>query len=468
MRFKQAQLMKFVDDLASVSKVLVGSNGIYYYGWSRTWDQRIGIINKNIAGLVKDKTLSQSGSSSSASVMDKKTMEKLEEISRELDQIMDELMALMSGESPPAEVHSLLMRYIKADRVGHDESAKKVIELKRKNEEIQRSSTPIWELTKELTWDSSLLIFLRNLTKLSKQKNIKLDLGKLPQGLKTLLELASSSSNADIRSKLKPHGFLTILGIEVLAAHRSCVEMLRFLGEVTIAFGKFLRGKARFRGSDLALLIQDCGAQSLPIITLISLLVGLILAYVGSLQLVQFGAEAYIADLVGIGMAREMGAMMTAIIMAGRIGAAFAAQLGSMRINDEIDALKTLGISPMEFLVLPRIIALVLMIPLLCLYSDFMGILGGLIVATTRLDVSVLSYYTHLQNALSISTFMVGISKCTVFGLLIGMAGCLRGMTAERSSAAIGNAATSAVVTSIVFVVVTDALFTIIFNALGI
>ena len=153
--------------------------------------------------------------------------------------------------------------------------------------------------------------------------------------------------------------------------------MVSFLGETSLAFIRLFTGKARFRRVDLVLFIQECGAQALPIVSLISVLVGLILAFVGAVQLRLFGAQIYVADLVGIGMTREMGAMMSAIIMAGRTGAAYAAQLGTMQVNEEIDALETLGLSPVEFLVLPRTLALILMMPLLCLYADFMGILGG-------------------------------------------------------------------------------------------
>ena len=171
--------------------------------------------------------------------------------------------------------------------------------------------------------------------------------------------------------------FLARVGRETAALVQASREVVAFLGEVTIAFGRLLRGQARFRRSDLMLILQEVGAQALPIVSMISFLVGVILAFLGSIQLLQFGAQIYVADLVGIGMARDMAAMMVGIILAGRTGAAFAAQLGTMQVNEEIDALATLGLSPMEFLVLPRILALVLMTPLLCLYANLMGLLGG-------------------------------------------------------------------------------------------
>jgi phospholipid/cholesterol/gamma-HCH transport system permease protein len=232
--------------------------------------------------------------------------------------------------------------------------------------------------------------------------------------------------------------------------------MLEFIGASTIALGRFILGKAQFRRSDLGLIIQECGAQALPIVSLISLLVGLILAFVGAVQLKLFGAQIYVADMVGIAMVREMGAMMTGIIMAGRTGAAFAAQLGTM------------GISPMEFLVLPRMLALILMMPLLCLYADLMGMLGGVLVGIGMLDIAPMQYFVETQAAVNLTNINIGLFKSMVYGILIALAGCLRGMQCGRSAQAVGDAATSAVVTSIVFIIVSDGLMAVICNALGI
>jgi phospholipid/cholesterol/gamma-HCH transport system permease protein len=249
---------------------------------------------------------------------------------------------------------------------------------------------------------------------------------------------------------------------------RTAGEMLGFLGESSVAFTKLLVGKARFRRSDLTLIIQQCGADALPIVSLISFLVGLILAFVGAVQLEMFGAGIYVANLVGIAMAREMGAMMTGIVMAGRTGAAFAAQLGTMTVNEEIDALKTMGISPMEFLVLPRMLALILMMPLLCVYADLVGILGGAVVGVGMLDLSPMEYYTQTRAALNLTQFSLGIFKSVVFGVVIAISGCLRGMQSGRSASAVGDAATSAVVTAIVAIIVLDGLFAVITNIIGI
>jgi len=203
-------------------------------------------------------------------------------------------------------------------------------------------------------------------------------------------------------------------------------------------------------------------------VSLIAFLVGVILAFMGAVQLSQFGASIYVADLVGIGMVRDMGAMMTAIIMSGRTGAAFAAKLGTMKVTQEIDALTTMGISPLEFLVLPRTLALVLMMPLLCLFADFVGILGGMFVGVGMLGLSVGSYMRETISTLTLLNLFGGLFKGTFYGALIAIAGCLRGFQCGNSSSAVGDAATQAVVMSIVMVVAACGLFAVVFNFLGI
>jgi phospholipid/cholesterol/gamma-HCH transport system permease protein len=213
--------------------------------------------------------------------------------------------------------------------------------------------------------------------------------------------------------------------------------------------------------------MQACGAMALPIVSLIAFLVGLTLAYIGAVVLRQFGADIWVADLVGLTMVREMGAVMTAIVLAGRTGAAYAATLGNMRANEEIDALETLGIRPVDFLVIPRIVALGVMMPLLALYANALGIIGGMAVAAGVLDIPPTAYWIEMLTIVDLSDVSTGLIKAFTFGIIVGISGCMRGMQAHRSAAGVGLATTSAVVTAILFIIVSDALYAVIFNILG-
>lgn len=319
------------------------------------------------------------------------------------------------------------------------------------------------------SWDSSLLIFLRNLRAACDERSIETDDGGLPEGVRRLLALAAKSSDGhDDQSGPQRQTFIYRLGDYTVSVVRGTRDMISFVGEACLSLLRLSTGQARFRQRDLWMTVQQCGANALPIVSLISFLIGLILAFVGAVQLERFGAQIYVADLVAIAMAREMGAMMTAIVMAGRTGAAFAAQLGTMTVNEEIDAFQTLGFTPMDFLVLPRMLALGLMMPLLAMYANLMGVVGGTFVAVTMLDITYTQYVNQTEIALSLTDIYVGLTKAVVFGMLVALAGCLRGMQCGRSSAAVGQAATSAVVTSIVLIIVTDAVFAIVTNVLGI
>jgi phospholipid/cholesterol/gamma-HCH transport system permease protein len=326
-----------------------------------------------------------------------------------------------------------------------------------------------FDTTQLTAWDSGLLTFLSRVSELCSQHKIPTERDGLPSGVRRLLALAEAvPERAGARQKTAAPSWLARVGTAFVNAREPVLEMFAFIGELTVVFGRLVRRRARFRTTDLMLLIQQAGADALGIITLISFLVGLILAFVGAVQLQQFGASIYVADLVGIAMVREMGAMMTGIVMAGRTGAAFAAQLGSMKVNEETDALATMGISPLEFLVLPRVIALCLMMPLLCLYSDLLGILGGMTVGVTMLKLPLLVYYNQTAKAVGIGDLIGGVFKASVYGMLIALSGCLRGMQCGNSSSAVGEAATSAVVTGIVFIITACGIFSVVFYVLGI
>lgn len=318
-------------------------------------------------------------------------------------------------------------------------------------------------------WDSSLVSFVLHLEEYCGAHQIAIERGALPDGLVRMIALAQAvPEKRDARAADSRPALLDRVGAAVLEKFAGFGDFMEFLGEASIALGRMCVGRARFRRSDLLEAIQDCGANALGIVTLISYLVGVILAFMGAIQLQQFGAAIYVADLVAIGMVREMGAMMTGIIMSGRTGAAFAARLGTMKVTQEIDALATMGIPPMEFLTAPRIVALVLMMPLLCLYADLVGILGGATVGFTMLNLSLNTYLRESSAAILTATLIGGLVKSVVYGVLIALAGCYEGFRCGNSSSAVGDAATRAVVESIVAIVVACGVFAVLFHILNI
>ncbi len=345
-------------------------------------------------------------------------------------------------------------------------------------EDVERELASGWKPngiafdTRELgAWDSGALAFLATTSKVARERGIPVDRTGLPKGLARLLALAEAvpaKKDAAEEEEQDDPFFLQRIGARAIHTQLMFRSGLEFVGQLVIAFSRLFRGRSRIRFSDVALLLQQHGIEALPIVTLVSFLLGLILAFVGAIQLQTFGATIYVADLVGVAMVRDMGALITGIIMAGRSGAAFAAQLGSMKVTQEIDALETMAISSLDFLVLPRVIALCLMMPLLTLYGDAMGILGGGFVGVTMLGLSPVAYLIQTGDAVSTAHVVGGVLKGTVYGILIATAGCLRGVQSGKSSSAVGDAATSAVVTGIVAIITACGLFAFIFYALGI
>jgi phospholipid/cholesterol/gamma-HCH transport system permease protein len=317
-------------------------------------------------------------------------------------------------------------------------------------------------------WDTALLTFVAGLREPCHGRSVELDPGGLPEGVRELIRLAFAVPEKSTGRGPAADSFLARIGKRALRSRDGALAGVSFLGEAMLSLGRFVTGRAQLRRSDLAFFIQGCGAQALGIVALINFLVGLILGYVGVQQLALFSAQIFTADLVAIAVAREMGAIMTGIIMAGRTGAAFAAQLGTMTVNEEIDALATLGISAFDFLVLPRMLALVVMVPLLCLYADVIGIIGGAVAAVPLGNIAPPLYLDRTLDALDLRHVAIGVGKSAVFGVLVALAGCLRGIQSGRSAQAVGEAATSAVVTAIVLIIVSDAIFAVVFATLGV
>lgn len=317
-------------------------------------------------------------------------------------------------------------------------------------------------------WDSSLLVTVRQIYDWADSRGLQIQLDGMPEGVQNLVKLSRAVPENKQVEEDASDDFFTRVGEGSLGAYRGLNGYFDFLGNLFIHACAFLRGKGRIRAKDFMLILQATGAQAVPIVSLLSFLTGLIIAFIGVIQLQKFAADIYVADLVGLATTRELGAVMAGVIMAGRTGASFAAQIGSMQVNEEVDALTSFGIEPMQFLVLPRVVALVLMMPLLCACADFVAMLGGMVVAVMISEVSIAQYCNQIQAAVALTDLGVGIFKSAVFGLIIALAGCYRGLNCGRDASSVGRAATSAVVTSITWIVVADAIFAVMFHLLGI
>lgn len=313
-------------------------------------------------------------------------------------------------------------------------------------------------------WDGALVLFLSDVRRRCERARIEFLLEGMPGGIPSALFAATKP--VDATREALPVRWVAFVGARTQQQVRDLRDFARFIGLCTISSVQTLRNLGRFQWRSCLEQMQLCGAQALPIVGLICFLVGVTMAYLAASILRQFGADIYVADFIGVAMLREMGPMMAAVVIAGRTGAAFAAQLGNMKANEEIDALTTFGISPVHFLVLPRMLALGAMMPLLALYANALGILGGMIVAAGLLQIPPIAYWIELKSIVTMSDLMSGMIKSVVFGQLIAIAGCLRGMQADRSAAGVGAAATSAVVTSLLFVIVANAIFAVVFNVL--
>jgi phospholipid/cholesterol/gamma-HCH transport system permease protein len=318
------------------------------------------------------------------------------------------------------------------------------------------------------SWDTSLVLFLVHCQAWCAKSQKAFHPEALPQNLQMLLRQVAgagaprSSPKATVESSRE----LTEALVKNWASHPR--EIVSFIGECTLGFISAARNPRRFRWLDCLVEMQQCWASSLPIVSLVSFLVGVILAFQAAIELRQFGAAIFVADLVGLAVVREMGPMMAAVVVAGGTGAGFAAQLGNMKVDEEIDALETLGISSVDFLALPRLLAVAMMMPILALYANVLGILGGMFVSATMLDIPASAYWLETQNRVGMSDVISGVIKSLFFGLAIGLAGCLRGMKCDRSAAGVGAATSSAVVTGIMLIILADALFALVFNVLGI
>ena len=346
-----------------------------------------------------------------------------------------------------------------------DEAALSTLLMTAQQKNIQNIQVNASELKQ---WDSSLVVVLYRLTALSKSQKKQLKLIEVPKNLERLINLALAVDRKPSLPSSPKLPWLESFGGFGYDIWQSTKKGLGFIGQCLTSFRRFIFSKAIMRQVDFLFALQDCSYKAIGIVSLVSFMVGLILAFVGAIQLKTFGAQIYVASLVAIGMTRIMGAIMVGIIMAGRTGASYAATIGTMQVNEEIDALKTMGIPTTDFLVLPRIMALTIATPILVILADLMGIIGGATVGILMLDISAPEYYKYTINALDLTNFLVGVFHGLVFGIVISLCGCYFGIYCGRNADSVGRATTQAVVSAIVWMIVVTGIITVIFEVLGI
>jgi phospholipid/cholesterol/gamma-HCH transport system permease protein len=294
----------------------------------------------------------------------------------------------------------------------------------------------------------------------------------LPELYQPLLKSLDQERRVERSRSRIPTGFrgrLYRIGRAVMHAYVQMVSILGYLGRVTVETGEALaRPKHKFRVAAMFHQVEETGINALPIVGLLAFLIGIVLAYQGADQLKRFGAEIFTINLLGVGVLREIGGLITAIIVAGRSGSAFTAHIGTMRVNEEIDAMQTMGLNTVDTLVLPRIVGLVIALPLLTFYADLMGLIGGAVMCYFQLGITIPVFLRQLNDAVSTNTLMVGLIKAPVFAFVIALVGCYEGFQVERNAASVGQLTTRSVVESVFLVIVLDAAFSVIFSVLGI
>ncbi len=316
-------------------------------------------------------------------------------------------------------------------------------------------------------WDSSLLVVLYESVRATKEAGIDCELSELPQNLRDLMRLAFADDRKPTHGGSAKMPFLENLGKATLDILQKTSNVMDFLGQLCSSVGRWMSFRSIMRRVDFWAALEDCGPKALGIVSLISFLVGLILAFVGAIQLETFGAQIYVASLVTIGMCRIMGAIMVGIIMAGRTGSSYAATIGTMQVNEELDALQTMGFSKVDFLVLPRLLALLIAMPLLTMLADFMGMLGGAFVGVFMMDLPYQEYWKYAFNAFNLKNFLVGVFHGFCFGIIIAVCGCYCGLNCGRNADSVGVATTQSVVRAIVWMIVATGIITVICMELG-
>lgn len=311
--------------------------------------------------------------------------------------------------------------------------------------------------------DTAGVWVLHNLLQLRKFQGLTVALqGLRPEHLALMQLVESRAAQAALAPPtLPPQSLLERLGHRGWHWVEETRGMLQFIGESTVVLLRAIRRPQHLRFRHILSNVQQSGFDALPIIGLLSFLIGMVVAFQGAVQLARFGANIYIADLVGLSMLRELAPLMVAIIVAGRSGSAYAAQIGTMKVSEEIDALRSMGVSPLELLVLPKLLAMLIALPLLTVYADFLGVLGGMVVASVHMQVAPYAFLDRFDEAVKLSTFIFGVGKAPVFALIITLVGCYSGFQAQGSADSVGRQTTTSVVQAIFLIIIADAIFSV-------
>jgi phospholipid/cholesterol/gamma-HCH transport system permease protein len=316
--------------------------------------------------------------------------------------------------------------------------------------------------------DGAGLLTLLRLEDSLRKKGVSFNLVRISEEIRRVMGLIDRESltQSPLRAEIKPVGIMEGVGSASVRISKDFTAMMAFLGDLVAAVLYLLRRPREVRWGDVFFYMRRVGADGLPIVGLISVLIGLIIAFMSSLQLKQFGASIYVASLVAVAIVRELGPIMTAILVAGRSASAFAAEIGTMRVNDEVDALVTMGFDPIRFLVVPKLIATLIVLPLLTLYADLFGILGGMIVGIVGLDLTAYTYIQASRRSVTVFFLNASLVKAAVFACIVAWIGCQRGFQVRGGVEEVGAATTSAVVTSILLIVIVDSAFAVVLHYL--
>src|SRR6476620_5902605 len=315
--------------------------------------------------------------------------------------------------------------------------------------------------------DGAGIALLVQLRELQRRKGENLEITGLRAQFADLLNDSASNFPTETKGIPPREGIAEEIGHNTVEIWRDMQSLVSFVGELSVGLVRALIHPSGVRWRDALSIAEAAGVNALPIVALVSFLMGLIMAFQAAIPLRQFGAQLFIANLIGLSMLRELGPLMTAVILAGRSGSAFAAELGTMKVREEIDALKTMGLDPVRFLIVTRVVAAVCMTPLLTIFADLVGLIGGAVVMLS-LGFPLITYFDRVKYAVSYGSLVGGLVKAFVFGILVAAIGCLRGLQTGTGATAVGQSTTSAVVSGIILITITDGIFALVYYYLGV